>query len=373
MTRAAYWQEFNDLAITTGMAKVVLDYQLIQVREPVRIQVRWKENRVRKPRGQDPQIVWVERQGVTEYLPGKVLRCKERPAVDWEVEEWRNLSDEELQRSGIYRQGNHFSIQIVEQIKDLPAAVRQRQRHILASEIGRTRRSFVLGGNAQQLASYASQLNLLVQRFLQDQGSDQILTDTSKDLARLTLRLERSRSELKKSALDEIVLAQQQGRMWEVAARTSQAAAFFLQERARAYETAVKSLELAEVWLRLLQDIERRFRNCYRRLGQLGQRLQNLIEQGQGQVSPDQLLAIAREAHGIWLHLMERVPNFDPYYSRLQEPEFQRLSRVLEHAQAGRASTVYNDIEQATSKLEAIAMKERPTIAELAEERARLL
>ena len=236
------------------------------------------------------------------------------------MQEWPKLSHEELQRLGVYRRADRYFIQTVVQIKDLPAAVRQRQRHILASEIGRTRRSFVLEGNAQQLARYAGQLTELVQRFLQDQTNDQILTDASKDLARLMLLLERSRSDLKKSALEEISLVQHQGRMWEAAARTSQAATFFLQERARAYETALKSLELAEIWLRLLQDIERRFRSCYRRLGQLGEQLQNLMKRGE--VSPRQLLAIAGEARGIWFHLTEQVPNFEPYYSRLQEPEF---------------------------------------------------
>ena len=120
------------------------------------------------------------------------------------------------------------TFQIVEQIKDLPAAVRQRLRHIPAGKIARTRRNFTLQGDAQQLASYASQLTVLVQRLLQDQTNNQLLVDVSGDLARLALQLEHVKTMFKESARREIVLAQQQGRLWEVAARTGQAAAFFL-------------------------------------------------------------------------------------------------------------------------------------------------
>lgn len=354
------------------MAEEIPEYQLIQVREPVGVEVRWKEKRVRRPKGQEPQTVWVERQGVAEYPLGKVLHREWRPAVAWEIEEWRNLSAEQLQRLGVYREANHFSIQIVEQIKDLPAAVRQRLRHIPARKIARTRMGFVLQGDAQHLAAYASQLTLLVQRFLQGQNNNQLLHDASAELVRLGLQLERVKTELKVSASKEIELATRQGRLWEMAARTGQAAAYLLEERARDYEIALKSLELAEIWLGLLQDIERRFYECWRRLGELGKDLQTLMGQSQGQVALTDLLPIAREANGIRLYLARQVPNFEPYYSRLREPEFQRLSRVIMHAEEGRASTVYNDIDGAASKLEAIAMKERPTNAELAEERARL-
>ncbi len=84
-------------------------------------------------------------------------------------------------------------------------------------------------------------------------------------------------------------------------------------------------------------------------------------------------MPIANEAHGIWKHLTENVPRFNPYYSRLQAPEFQRLSRIILHAEKGKAETVLNDLMEAAAKLEAIAIGERVTQAELRKEKETLL
>ena len=133
----------------------------------------------------------------------------------------------------------------------------------------------------------------------------------------------------------------------------------------------MKSIELAEKWRNLMATIERRFRSCYKRLGQLGEKLQGLLSSGEA-IQPEALLSIANEAHGIWKHLEEQIPNFNPYYQRLQEPEFQRLSRTILHAQKGRAETVLNDIKEATAKLEAVAIGEKVTRAELRKEKEEL-
>ena len=134
--------------------------------------------------------------------------------------------------------------------------------------------------------------------------------------------------------------------------------------RVRDYEIAIKSVELAEKWRDLMDLIERRFRDAYNRLGQLAEKLQNLIISGR-EMKPQYLLPIANEAYGIWKFLTENIPNFNPYYQRLQADEFQRLSRVVIHAKAGKVKTVFNDIEEATAKLEAVAIGEGVTRAEL--------
>lgn len=359
--RAAYWRKFKEIAIGAGTAKELPEYRVIELSAPVSVPVRWKEKVTRKE-----GKVWRERRDVAEYQPGEVL-CREwRKASLWEIEEWSGFSSEALNALGVFKQNGEYFIQIVEGIKDFKAAVRQRCRHILARKISRSRRQFELLGDAQLLENYVSRLTTLVQRILQIGRPSDVFNE---ELGRIALQLENARSELKRHAFREIKQAQQQ-KLWKSPVHISQAATDLLGERAKDFEIVVSSLELAGKWLRLITDIERKFRDCYQQLGQLGQRLQEKILKGE-EISPDILLPIAREAYGIWKYLSEKIPNFDPYYSRLQEPEFQRLGRALEHAEQGRAKTVYNDIEEAVAKLEAVAIGEKPARAEINRQKKR--
>ena len=361
-TRAAYWTKFKEMAIDPKIAKELPEYEIIELSAPVGIPVRWKEKVITKE-----GRVWREYQNLTEYQPGEVLHREWRRASLWEVEEWNGFSSEALRALGVFKQEGEYFIQIVEKIKDLRAAIRQRCRHILARTIGRTQQQFELLGDAQLLENYVSRLTSLVQRILQTRMPN---GESSQEIRQLALRLEGTKSKLKRHALSEIQRAQEQQKPWKLPVHASQAATDLLQERAKDFEIAISSLELAEKWFRLMTDIERRFRNCYQRLGQLGQKLQEEMLKGE-EVSPNLLLPIAREACGIWKYLLEKIPNFEPYYSRLQEPEFQRLGRVLEHAKQGKAKTVYNDIEEAIAKLEAIAIGEKPTQAEISRQKER--
>jgi len=360
-TRAAYWRKFKEVAIDTKIAKE-LPYEIIELLAPVGVPVRWKEKVTRK-QGK----VWREYPGLIEYKPGEVLHREWRKASSWEVEEWNGFSSETLRALGVFKRNGEYFIQIVEKIKDLRAAIRQRCRHILGRKIGRFQPKFELLGDAKLLEYYVSRLTALVQRILQIKMSNE---ENSQEIEQLALQLERAKSKLKRHALSEIQRAQEQQRPWQLPVHLTKAATDLLLERAKDFEIAISSLKLAEKWFRLMRDIERRFRNCYQRLGQLGQKLQEEMLKGK-EVSPDLLLPIAREVYGIWKHLSEKIPNFDPYYSRLQEPEFQRLGRVLEHAKQERAKTVYNDIEGAMAKLEAIAIGEKPTRAEISRQKER--
>lgn len=363
MTRSAYWSEFQQAAIETKLARELPEHEAIAVLDLVLVPVHWKVR---------AKTEWRERSGVTQYIPGQVLHREWRPASEWETAEWENLPEEALHALGVFWQQGIYSIQIVEKIKDLPAAIRQRARHVPARKIARKGRTFALAGDAQTLAVYARRLSGVIQDTMGDQRpTPQVMEQASLELAQIALELEQSKTALKTRARQEIALALQ-GRFWEVPAMAGQAMADLLKERVRDYEIAIKSVELAEKWRNLMADIERRFRNCYRRLGQLGQRLQEMQLSGVA-IEPSVLLAIAKEAHGIWIYLQEPTFNFGPYYHRLQEPEFHRLSRVLDHAKEGRASTVFNDIELAAAKLEAVAIGEKPTRVELLREKETLL
>lgn len=370
--RSAYWSEFQRAAIEAGLAREVPEYEVVEALRPIQIPVRWRQKRQVKKGGEVAGTVWRDYEGVSEYAPGQVLRPEWRLAAEWEADQWQNLSDGQLRALGAFSQDGAFSIQIVEKIKDLPAAIRQRGRHIPRGEIVREGRRFTLPGDAHMLAAYASRLSSLMQGFLEDpRPSAELREQVSFELAQISQEFVGKRATLKRRARQEIEAASQGQFFWEVPVHAGRAVATLLEQRARDYETAVRSLDLAMKWRSFMADIERRFRSCYRRLGQLGQELRGMM--GAGQTVPRlDLLRIADEAHGIFLHLQQHVPNFNPYYERLQEPEWQRLSRVRQHAEAGRAATVYNFIAAAVAKLEAVAIGEQPTRAELARERETL-
>lgn len=314
--------------------------------------------------------VWREYLGFVTYNPGDVLHPRWRKASAWEEEEWRGLPEEKLRDLGVLRRNGELSIQIVEKIVDLPAAVRQRIRHIPASLIGRERKRFVLSGNAQLLRDHATRLNNLVNQFLErPRVSPELMERASIELTRTYQLLERSKTSWKRKALEDIQLASQ-GKFWEMPGRTTQVSADLLNQRALGYEMASKSIELGEKWLGLMIDSERRFRWCYNLLGKLGMRLQDLLRVGE-ELSPAELRPIAQGAYGILNHLNQHV-HFDPYYRRLQAPEFQRLSRVQIHAEAGKGKTLLNSIKNATAKLEAVAIGEKVTRAELRRKRETL-
>lgn len=371
--RSAYWSEFKRAAIDSVLARELPEFEVIEALAPIQIPVRWKQGRQIKREGKVVGTVWREYDGVAEYTPGQVLRLRSKDASDWEAEEWQHLSDGQLQEMGVFRQDGKFSIYIVEKIKDLRAATRQRGRHIPGRAVVRESGRFTLAGDAQVLAAYASRLSRLIQNFVEDpQPSAEVQEQTSSELAQISQEFVGKRTTLKRRAKEEIDAARKGQFFWEVPVYTAQAVATILEQRARDYETAIKSLDLAMKWRSLMADIERRFRNCYQRLGQLGEELQGMMGPGQT-VPPLDLLRIAAEAHGIFLHLQEHVPKFNPYYERLEEPEWQCLSRVRQYAEAGRDRTVYNFIDGAVAKLQAVAIGEQPTRAELARERESLL
>ena len=362
--RSAYASEFRRAAIDTGLARELPEFEIIEVFAPIDITVRQKQ-RVEGGEG------WKVYSTVTEYRPGQVLHREWRTASKWESEEWQGLSDEQLRELGVFAQDGRFSIQRVVKIKDLDAAIRRNGRHIPASNVFRQRRRFELAGHAQILSQYASQLNNLIQNSLQaPRPTTREREQMADELSEIYQELERRRTVLIARARQEIGSALQ-GEYWEVQARTGQAVAYILADRARDYEMALKSLALALKWRLLKADIERRFRNCYNRLGELGKELQDMLGPGRT-IPPLDLLRIASEAHGIWLHLRDNVPNINPYSERLQHADFQSLSRVVPHAQDAMDRTVLNDVVLACEKLEAVAMGDRPTRAEISREKGSL-
>lgn len=369
MGRAAYMSELRE-AIQTKKVKEKPEYELLEVWEPIQIPVRWRQRVEVKREGEVVSVHWREYPGLVTYTPGDVLHPLWRAVNEWEREEWENLSEEKLKELGVFRKNGQFSIQVISKIKDLPAAARQRIRHIPASLIARERKKFVLAGNARLIGGFATKLNNLVNEFLKtEKPSLELIERASTEFTQTYWLLERSRTSLKRRALEDIQLALQ-GKFWEIAARGAQVSADLLNQRVRDYEMAFKSIELGGKWLGLILDIERRFRNCYNRLGQLGMRLEKLLRESPT-IGPTQLLPIANEAYGIWTYLQKEV-HFNPYYQRLQEDDFRHLQNVVKHAEDRKGQTVLNLIKNATGKLEAVAIGGKVTRAELRKEKETL-
>ncbi len=368
---AAYWIEFCE-AIKQGKARKIPEYDAIEVLSPILILVNWRKKCQVVFEGKIVKGYWREDWGLVVYKPGEVLHRQWREASEWEVEEWEILSDEELKEKGVLRKDGAFSVRIVEKVVDLPAAIRQMGRHIPAERIAMVRKEFILAGDAQLLALYAARLSGFLQSFLERRKpSPELIETASPELGRISQLLEKSETALKRKAQREISLALQ-GKLWEIPAKIGRAIADLLEQRAKDYQIAMKAIETAEKWYELTLKIERKFRSCYNRLGQLGKKLQESLVSGAA-IQPRDLLSIANEAHGIWKYLEENTPKFNPYYSLLQAPEFQRLSRIKSHAEEGKAETVLNDIREAAAKLETVAIGERVTGAELQETQGQLL
>jgi hypothetical protein len=361
MARAAYLVELRE-AIATGKIREKPEYGILEVREEVQVPVFWKEKIKRKKKDGTVVISWKDCQGVATYTPGQVLFPYWRQASEWEIKEWEGLSGGELKLRGVARKNGSFSVQIVSKIKDLPAAVRQRVRHIPSDLIAREVSEFVVPGDAQIIADFARRLNRLVDEFLRTpKYNSELVNRASRELRQTYAILEKARTALKRKAMADIDSANGSS-FFEIPFVTSATVTDLLAQRALDYEMAAKSLSLGEKWLSLMNEIEIIFRNAYERLGELAEEL------GKEEVGPTRLLDIAREAHGIWLHLNQTV-HFDPYYKRLREDDFQRLGNVVRYAEAGKNNTVFNLIKRAAAKLEAVAIGEKVSIGEVQKRR----
>lgn len=364
MTReAAYWSEFLKEAIRTNLAREIPRYNVIEALALIKILVDWKERHQLVDGDRIVKEWWTEGWGFVIYKPGQVLYRKWRPASGWEIEKWKDLSQERLKEFGVFRKNGVFSVEIVEKVVDLPAAIRQLGRHIPSKKVARTREKFTLLGDAPILAQYASRLTKLLEESLENQKpSSQLMKKTSQEMDPFSRLLERSKSSFKRKISQELKLAQE-GKFWQIQTKTSQAISLLLEQRAEDYEIAVKSIESAKKLRELMTKIDRRCQGGYNRLGHLGEELQNRLINNPP--SQKELVFIAKGADAVRIYLKKNIPNFEPYYSRIQAPEFQGLSRAVEYAEAGKGDMVLNDILKATAKLEAVALGERPTQSEL--------
>ena len=350
MARAPYFVQLEEIIKRKAVLRTP-GFNLLAVRELVELIVRWKV----KKKG-----VWQEQEENIVLKPGIVLHLRWRILNKAEME----LSDEELKKLKVFQKKRKKEVLIVEQIKDLPAAIRRALRHIPAALIGQERKGFRLSGDANQLEAFVIGLNKLMQRYLlTPKPSSALKEKASKVLSQSSSALENSKDLCKRLALAEIDLARKAKSALEVPGRLAQATTNLLVRRLLDYELAFRSIENAEKWFSLMVQIENLFQKSYNRLGHLGQEIEMALKRNGSSLTPH-FLEIAKEVCGIYTEMNRKV-YFNPYYQRIQAPEFQRLRNVLNHAKAGKPDTVLRTIKGAVSKLEAVAIGEKPTLVEL--------
>ncbi len=242
--------------------------------------------------------------------------------------------------------------------------MRQVLRHIPANLIARRGKGFKLSGEAEQIRTFVSKLNKLIQKYLTSpKPPKEKIYDKPLDRLTIEMILGRTKDEYKKAAFRELELARQTLLPLKVPVHYSQASAQLLQRRLLDYQMAFESIKTAEKWLGLMIGIEELLRKNYYELGRLGQELEIVLERN-GDGVPSQVLEIANKAYKIWEEMNERAC-FNPYYGRVQASEFSGLKYVKKHAQEGRGETVLRMIKRAVAKLEAAAIGEKPTLDEL--------
>ena len=362
LRRQANRFQFDSL-VEAGLVKEFpqLNFLAVLSEEGVDIEVPWTRKFKRRTKdGKEKE--YVRNYRTTNHYPRGVLLFPHWGAVSpEEAEEYKNLPEDELKQKRIFRGEGKISILRVMCIGDLPKAIRQRKRHIVGGLVGLRRGRFLLKGDAVILADYADRLSEAIKPLLAAEPPPQALVErTSKEFLEDWQELSNRKTWLINQAREEMLLACQQGRFWEIAVHGSKALSSILEERARKYEMAVKSWVLGERWQILYGETRQKFKSAYERMGKLIMELEKAIKKWKRTgVTP--AIGVIQELHGIYLHLINVDGSyFDPFCARVNSDEFQRLNKILILAEAGKWSNALRVAREAHSKIELFAMGEVP-------------
>ena len=335
--RAPYEVQIKELG-KTGQAKFIETHNIYAILAPVEITVRWiKDGK--------------ERQEIDTLNPGMVLYSRPRRLSKWEKE----LPEEERQSLGIDLKWNR--VRIAQRHSDLWGATRQRGRHIIDNLTERIvvvdrEVEVVIPGEAKRMEDLALKLNRFTNRFLVEKITPQLREGFAREIYPIYQELEDARDEFKPKAA-QLLKQAVEGRRIETAARLAEAAAKILNRWVEILDIVENCLKQAEDWLLLCKTIEMKVGWVYQRLAKLASKL-----------SPEKRKEIADELGGIAIYLTGEVL-FDPYCQRVRDSAIQNLAKAKEYAVTGKDKAIRNLISRALSKLGAIVLKEKPTLAEI--------
>ena len=341
--RAPYEVQIKELG-KTGQAKFIETHNIYAILAPVEITVRWiKDGK--------------ERQEIDTLNPGMVLYSRPRRLSKWEKE----LPEEERQSLGIDLKWNR--VRIAQRHSDLWGATRQRGRHIIDNLTERIvvvdrEVEVVIPGEAKRMEDLALKLNRFTNRFLVEKITPQLREGFAREIYPIYQELEDARDEFKPKAA-QLLKQAVEGRRIETAARLAEAAAKILNRWVEILDIVENCLKQAEDWLLLCKTIEMKVGWVYQRLAKLASEL-----------SSEKRKEIAAELGGIAIYLTGEVL-FDPYCQRVRDPAIQNLAKAKKYAEDKKYAeerkdkAIRNLISRALSKLGAIVLKEKPTLAEI--------
>ena len=343
--RAPYEVQIKELE-RTGQTKLIEKHNIYAILSPVEITVRWiKDGK--------------EYREIDTLNPGMVLYPRPRKLSKWE----RKLSKDEQEVLGINLARNQ--VRIVHRYPDLWAAIRQRGRHIVDNLTERMvivdrEVEVVIPGEAKRMKDLALKLNSFTNRFLVERITPQLREDFSREIYPIYQELEDARDEFKPKAA-QLLKQAAEGRKVEIAARLAEAAAKILNRWVEILDIVENCLKQAKNWLLLCKTIEMKVGWAYQRLAILA-----------SEVSGEKRKEIADELGGIAIYLTREVL-FGPYCQRVRDPAVQNLAKAKKYTEEGKDKAIRNLISRALSKLGAIVLKEKPTLAEIQRRRKVLL
>ena len=335
--RAPYEVQIKELE-RTGQTKLIEKHNIYAILSPVEITVRWiKDGK--------------EYREIDTLNPGMVLYPRPRKLSKWE----RKLSKDEQEVSGINLERNQ--VRIVHRYPDLWAPIRQLERHIIDNLTERIvvvdrEVEVVIPGEAKRMEDLALKLNRFTNRFLVEKITPQLREGFAREIYPIYQELEDARDEFKPKAA-QLLKQAVEGRRIETAARLAEAAAKILNRWVEILDIVENCLKQAEDWLLLCKTIEMKVGWVYQRLAKLASEL-----------SSEKRKEIAAELGGIAIYLTGEVL-FDPYCQRVRDSAIQNLAKAKEYAVTGKDKAIRNLISRALSKLGAIVLKEKPTLAEI--------
>jgi len=354
--RAPYEAQIKELE-RRGKVKFIADYNIYAVLKAIEVRVRWwrKDGK--------------ERQELDQLMPGMVLYPRPRPLNKWE----KKLPEEEKETSGFNLERNQ--VWVAYRYPDIWAAIRQRGRHIVDSL---TEKKVVINkeievtipGEAQRMKNFALTLNDLTQRFLVEKITLQLRENLSQGVFPIYQELEGTKDEFKVKAA-QLLKQAIEGKKTEIPVKLAEAVAKVLNRWAEVLGIVESCLRQAESWLLLCQAIEIKISWAYRRLAELNKDLSE-ISFSRKPSSLAKLKAIGDELGGILIYLNQEVL-FDPYLQRIKDPAVQNLVKAKQYAEIKKVKPMRNLTERALAKLQAIVLREKPTITEIKRKRQALL
>jgi len=355
------------IPLRDGRLEYLEEYDLIRAREKVLLTyLQKKKKRVRKE-GKVIEEHWEDYEEKFEFEPGLVYNFIRKNGAEWENKEWQNWPEEKIRERWIFKKNGGFSVQKVERIKDLEAAIRQSLEHKITRLIGTVikidrQEKFFLPGEAKRMADLSKRLDERGTEYKKaieaGEVTSELTAKTIEEFRQSREMLERVRSGPKISIRQEINRG--------IQAKPLEVPIFTSRDSATAWERVVQILDMV---INIIKEGEKRMKcrdELVRKTIEVYTRLAETWLEIEENPQPARFPVLGGEVNGARIYLTEaKEASFKPYYDRIRDPAFQRLQRVPRHAQKGNARAMQHSIENALSKLMAIVKYEKVPKAEL--------